>query len=400
MPYIIDNVQSKQCTGCGACAQICPKKAVYMVYDDEKFLYPVVDNALCIECGLCEKSCHILHPAPRVHAIEGMAFGGYIKDNAIRAASTSGGMFTAIVNAFCDTDSVIFGAVADSPIYVYHTFVQSIDDIGVFRKSKYMQSIIGDAYIDVKRFLLQRKKVLFSGTPCQIAGLYSFLGRSYDNLLTVDMVCHGVPSPLFIEKEKEWVEHKCHSQVTHIDYRDKKYNHWDRYQLTFFLSNGRAYAKNRYTDPFYRVWLDELISRPACYQCLYANTARVSDITLADFWTVERYNPSLYNGNRGTSAMIVSTEKGRQVMEKLTEKAYVIPISLQYLVDHNAPLRHAAVCNPCRDAFFADMQVCDFDTICKIYAHRAWKYRIRKSTLIYYVKKMKRNISQKLHKRN
>lgn len=164
---------------------------------------------------------------------------------------------------------------------------------------------------------------------------------------------------------------KCHSQVTHIDYRDKKYNHWDRYQLTFFLSNGRAYAKNRYTDPFYRVWLDDLMSRPSCYKCIYANIERISDITLADFWTVDRYNPTLYNGNRDTSAMIVSTEKGRQVMEKLNNQAYVKPISLQYLVDHNSPLRHAAVCNPRRGAFIADLQNCNFETICKKYAHRS-----------------------------
>ena len=208
----------KKCCGCEACAQICAHDAITMQEDGEGFRYPVVDANLCVECGLCEQVCQY-HEMPGKHKEEKYVFGGYHKDPAIRFESTSGGAFSAIVDAYCDENYVIFGARADG-LRVYHSYIEDKNELSRFRKSKYSQSEIGDSYKQVKSFLKQGKKVLFSGTPCQIAGLRSFLRKqNQDNLLTVEVICEGVPSPLYVRKWDNRLK-KCYGcSIKDIDYR-------------------------------------------------------------------------------------------------------------------------------------------------------------------------------------
>jgi len=217
----LDTGNRTECFGCEACQQVCPKQAITMQEDKEGFRYPVIDETLCIHCNLCRKACP--HSSmPEKHRTDKYAFGGYSKDWTTRFESTSGGAFSAVVEAYCDTDYVIFGAEAKG-LLVFHSYITDKKELWKFRKSKYSQSIIGGSYKKVKKFLSEGKKVLFSGTPCQIAGLYAFLSavnfRSIENLLTVEVVCEGVPSPLYVRKMDDALEKKYGSRIESLDYR-------------------------------------------------------------------------------------------------------------------------------------------------------------------------------------
>ena len=222
MSGYLDSNDKTECFGCEACGQICPKKAITFKIDKEGFRYPEIDAKKCINCGLCRRVC----PKAFMPSKNGniLAYGGYHKDLTIRKKSTSGGAFSAIVDSFCKKNYVIFGATTNKT-EVYHTFITDKNKLDLFRKSKYSQSIIGDSYIKVREFLNSGKNVLFSGTPCQIAGLLNFLkGTNIDNLLTVEVICEGVPSPNYIEKMNNYYKEKYNSSIKSIDYRYKEIN--------------------------------------------------------------------------------------------------------------------------------------------------------------------------------
>lgn len=223
MSCYLDSKIKKECFGCEACKQICPKSAIEMIEDDEGFRYPSINQEKCINCGLCKKVCSY-HNMPERYKDNKYAFGGYHKNWSIRDKSTSGGFFSAIVDNWCDENYVIFGA-ASKGLKVYHTFIGDKSKIDIFRKSKYSQSNIGKAFVEAKKFLEDRKKVLFSGTPCQIAGLRSYLKNTdSQNLLTIEVICEGVPSPLYIKKYEDYLSNKYNSKIEVLDYRytDKK----------------------------------------------------------------------------------------------------------------------------------------------------------------------------------
>jgi coenzyme F420-reducing hydrogenase beta subunit len=226
--YLTSNNKS-ECFGCEACAQACPKEAIIMHEDIEGFRYPVIEPNKCIKCGLCNKVCPYEN-MPTKYVNDKYVFGGYNLNQQVRFDSTSGGAFSAIVDVFCDENYVIFGAEAKG-LLVFHSYITDKKELYKFRKSKYSQSIIGKSYKTVKKFLLDGKKVLFSGTPCQIAGLKSFLGNiNQDLLLTVEVVCEGVPSPHYIRKYEKYLEKKYGAKIESIDYR---------YTSKSIFSNGK-----------------------------------------------------------------------------------------------------------------------------------------------------------------
>ncbi|MBQ9433457.1 MAG: Coenzyme F420 hydrogenase/dehydrogenase, beta subunit C-terminal domain [Synergistaceae bacterium] len=379
----IDSGDKSECFGCEACVQVCGVSAITMQEDAEGFRYPVVDYSLCVRCNKCRKVCPYEN-MPQMHEDDKYTFGGYHLNNSIRFDSTSGGAFSAIVEAFCDENYVIFGAEAEG-LKVFHSYVTDKSEIWRFRKSKYSQSIIGTAYRDAKRFLLEGRKVLFSGTPCQIAGLLSFLeGVNQDKLLTVEVICEGVPSPLYVRKLDDAIEAKYGARIESIDYRytgrsvfsrgkwdfqrmmlmlgKNTYGgggtgRWDFEMMRITLMNKqKILTKDRWFNPFWSIWLQHLMSRPSCYRCKFASRGRTADITLGDLWGVHIYCPELYGNNGGASLVVCNTSKGREVFRQAERFMYGHKLSFEEALKYQSPMRKTISTNPNREAFMRDLR--------------------------------------------
>lgn len=363
------DLNKEECFGCGACEQICPVKAIDMLYDEEKFIYPVIDKQKCIGCGACERVCPSLNPV-RERQEPCYTWGGQIKDSRILSESTSGGAFSAICESWCDKEFVVFGVVSEH-LDIRHEKIVELRELCRFRKSKYSQSRIGNSYIEAKRYLKQGKKVLFSGTPCQIAGLLKVLEREeISNLLTVEVVCEGVPSPLWIEKQIEFVEKKKKKKVTDVDYRDKNKNKWDFEFMCFHFEDGQKYKVARWFNPFWSVWLKHLMSRPSCYRCPYADKKRVADITLGDLWGVHLYCPELYGKNRGASLVTCNTEKGRQVWRRAEDNMKGHRLEFDDAIRYQGPMRKCISYNSRRAEFMTDLKNKPYEELCRIWAEK------------------------------
>lgn len=371
-----DTGDKTECFGCEACLQVCNKSAIHMQEDSEGFRYPVVDLTKCINCGLCRNVCPHEH-IPNKHERDKYVFGGYNLSHEIRFESTSGGAFSAIVNAFCDDSYVIFGAEAKG-LQVFHSYISDKSELGKFRKSKYSQSIIGSSYKQVRQFLKEGKKVLFSGTPCQIAGLLSFLkNMNRDNLLTLEVVCEGVPSPLYVRKLNKHIEKKYGVPIETIDYRYTgksvfSNGKWD-FQVMLLKINGsktleprindvnddikeKVLVKDRWFNPFWYIWLDHLMSRPSCYHCKFTTMGRVADITLGDLWGVHLYCPELYGENGGSSLVVCNTEKGKRVFLEARKQMYGHELVFEEALKYQSPMRKTINENPNRGAFMEDLK--------------------------------------------
>lgn len=338
MEGYLNSLKKEQCFGCEGCIQVCPKDAIKIQEDEEAFRYPVVDKEKCVQCGMCNRVCPYENMPPKDKGKK-IAFGGYIKDLKVREQSTSGGAFSAIADAWCDSNYVIFGATAEK-LNVYHTYTDDKNNMEAFRKSKYSQSNMGKSFIQVKEFLLQGKKVLFSGTPCQIAGLVSFLGEvNRDNLLTVEVICEGVPSPHFIRKYDKWMYDRKKSKIKHIDYRYKDKNKWDFEVMYTELESGCTFKCDRWFNPFWSVWLNHLMTRPSCYECPFTTVERVADVSLGDLWGVHLYCPELYGGNRGASLIICNTEKGKGVLQEAKKFLLGHELDFETALKYQSPMR-------------------------------------------------------------
>lgn len=304
-------------------------------------------------------------------------FGGFIKDENVRFNSTSGGAFSAIVDTYCDENYVIFGA-ASKGLEVFHTYITDKTELDKFRKSKYSQSKMGDSYKEVRDFLLRGKKVLFSGTPCQIAGLKMFL-QSVDvtKLLTVEVVCEGVPSPLYIRKYEDTLKLKYGRKIESLDYRYKGkscFNHskWDfeimkvstelerskdsKISRGKLIDNRDEIIVDRWFNPFWKIWIGHFMSRPSCNKCHFARPERTADITLGDLWGVHLYCPELYGNNGGSSVIFANTEKGKDIVFKTEEKMYGHELKVEDALKYQAPMRKHIEANPKRDAFMEDLK--------------------------------------------
>lgn len=314
-------VNWEQCCGCAACANKCPKQAIAMQANHEGFLHPVVDADRCVECGACEKICPGLKPAYNESALK-EAFVVQHKDDAIRYQSTSGGAFTAIAEEIIRRGGVVFGAVMTEDLRVVHDSVETEEGLAKFRNSKYVQSEIGDTYKRAKKQLDAGRWVCFSGTPCQINGLHKYLGKDYEHLIKVDVVCKSVPSPLVFRK---YVEYKKEQEgdISDIVFRDKKRGFLYCTMAHYLSHDDRKKGKDVYrrgseSDEWLRLFLSGKISRHACMSCPYQTIQRISDMTLGDIW--ETGNNKL-DDNKGTTLVHVWTQKGLDFWESI--KSYI-----------------------------------------------------------------------------
>lgn len=352
--------EKRQCSGCHACSNACPKNSIQMVSDEEGFWYPQVNKDQCIDCGMCEKVCPIIHKWKPDDSRNTTVMAAMNKNEEIRLKSSSGGIFTLIAEAIIDQGGVVFGAAfADDFKSVYHICVNSKADLEKLRGSKYVQSKIGDTYKQAKAYLDSGRKVLFTGTPCQIGGLYSYLRKDYDNLYTQDIICHGVPSPMVWEKYVENREKKSASTTQRMFFRHKKYG-WKTYAVLFEFSNNTAYVKNLREDSFMRAFLSNSCLRPSCYACSFKSIKRQADITLADFWGIQNVLPEM-DDDKGTSLVLTHSSKGTTMLDSISDNLRCEKVDTEVVSKYNSAAISSCKYNPKRDLFLKDIRNNDFE---------------------------------------
>lgn len=340
-----------QCCGCTACASICPEQCIQMIEDKEGFLYPQINHSVCIDCGLCEKVCPVLHP---VQAKERPAVFAAVNNNfEVRMQSSSGGIFTLLAEQTIQKGGVVFGACFDKEWNVVHRYTETLGGLSVFRGSKYVQSDMGTSFQDAKRFLDQGREVLFSGTPCQIAGLKNYLRRSYPTLLTVEVACHGVPSP------KVWKSYLSGKRnIRSINFRSKIQG-WKNFRLELIYADGRVEGASLENDFYMKAFLFNLSLRPSCYACATKIKSSQSDIVIADFWGIDQIQPEI-DDNKGCSLVMVNNSKILPLLHQLD--CHLYPQSFDSAIKYNRAIVESFHQPVNRKFFFALLRRCSFST--------------------------------------
>lgn len=368
---MINIVDKTLCCGCEACVQICPKHCISFDEDAEGFSYPVIDQTSCIDCGLCEKICHEIHPFEEKKPIRIIAANNKKKE--VRLNSSSGGIFTCLAENCIKEGGVVFGARFDENWEIIITETDNIDDLNFFRGSKYVQAKIGDSFKKTKEYLDGGRKVLFSGTPCQIAGLNHFLKKEYKDLLTVDFVCHGVPSPMvwrkYLEEVKQKEKKDAHKadkyvRIKSISFRDK-ISGWKKYSFTLTLATDSADGKKNsvsfshiYNEDIYmKAFLTNLILRPSCYVCPSKCGKSHADITMADFWGIENVKPEM-DDDIGTSLVLINSTKGESSIP-FSEMSYS-DTTYEIAKTCNPSIWRSPKCHPKREHFFSQLSEVEF----------------------------------------
>lgn len=383
------NIQNKQdCCGCSACVQRCPKQCITLHEDEEGFLYPKVDVDVCVDCGLCEKVCPVLHQAEERVPLE--VFAAKNPNEQVRMESSSGGVFTQLAEQTIEAGGVVFGVKWNEHFEAVHAYTETKEGLVAFRGSKYVQSRVGDTFKQAEQFLKRGRQVLYSGTPCQIVALKLFLRKDYQNLLAVDFICHGTPSPgvfrwyLSEEIAKEAARQSGEKiqfrsslpipsiakadviareqgfEIEDIRFRDKRVG-WKKFSFVLSLKslskettagekNSVSLSYTLHENAFMKGFLRNIYLRPSCYACPAKSGKSGSDITLADYWGIQHLMPE-FDDDRGVSALTINTEKGQKTMQTIGAEIYSAPY--EDLCAKNPSLLHSCRIPANRSRFFA-----------------------------------------------
>ncbi|WP_444659808.1 Coenzyme F420 hydrogenase/dehydrogenase, beta subunit C-terminal domain [Caproiciproducens sp. R2] len=356
-------LEPQNCCGCYACYSSCSKGCITMQSDREGFWYPQINQIECINCGHCEKVCPILHKEIVNNIPE--AYAAYNKDENSRMKSSSGGIFTLLAENIIDHGGVVFGAEFNDKFQVCHSCAETKSEFEKFCGSKYVQSRIGETYKEAKTFLDDGRIVLFSGTPCQIGGLKSYIGKEYDNLFCQDIICHGVPSPKVWEKYLAYREGGSGTSVRRISFREKNES-WKRYSVSFQFNDNTEYRVTFDKDLMMQGFLKNIYLRPSCYHCRFKGVNRQSDITLADFWGIENILPELFD-DKGTSLIFLNSQKGQDLFQQINERMISCHVDIQKAVKNNTAAHQSVLQSSKRDAFFKDLDKLPFEVLMKKY---------------------------------
>lgn len=362
---MIKILDPSDCCGCTACATICPYDAISMKPDRLGFLYPNVNKDKCVNCGLCEKVCAFKDDYDKSHLLETpIAYAVRHKDETEVLKSRSGAAFVAISDYILEQGGVVYGAGFEDHFRVVHKRAVNKTDRDELRGSKYVQSDLTDVFKQVKKDLVDGKSVVFSGTPCQTSGLKSYIGkRLSNNLILVDIVCHGVPSPYIWRDYLAYVESKHNSSIDIVNFRDKKEFGWKAHKETFKLKNGEFVIDNMYTELFYK----NIMFRHSCGNCHFTNLKRPSDISLADFWGWEQSVPKMNLDDKGISLVFVNTEKGKNLFETIKDRTYYDEVDLEKCVQSR--LQYPAIPHQLRMTFEKDYDCYGFKYIFNKYVN-------------------------------
>lgn len=354
------------CTGCNACGDVCPKDCITFKCDSEGFWYPHVDTTRCIECNLCVKVCPVINPDTKIRRyVKPIVFAAYSKDEEIRLDSTSGGIFSILANKIYDNNGYVGGAVYNEDHTVSHIISSDRSDLQRIRSSKYLQSSLSGQFTQVKQLLDKRHAVIYCGAPCQIQGLYKFLKKDYPNLFTCDFICRGVNSPKVFLKYMDMLERKFGAKATYIKFKNKRWG-WHNFSMKVNFENGNEYCQDRYHDLFFVGYLQSgCFARPACYECKFKGFPQKADITLADFWGIEKLDKSM-DQDRGTSLVMINSDKGKELFNSVKNRIEYKEFSIEEAgLDNPAMVDSLSVKYGDRDSFFSDLNVLPFEDVAK-----------------------------------
>lgn len=351
------------CTGCGACAAGCPLNCIEMQADREGFRYAIIDGERCISCGKCENVCPVLHKIPA--QAEPQAFGAKHRDDSTRSRSSSGGVFPALASFVLENGGAVCGAAYAEDFSVEHQIIEDAKEIIKLQGAKYAQSRTEHLFPMLRNILETGRCLLFAGTPCQTAGLKAYLRIDYENLILVDMICHGVPSP------KAWgmyLKHRIQedangAEICYVNQRDKV-SGWSnyRYSLRIDYQNGKTYSVRQGEDMFMLGFVNNLYLRPSCAQCQFKGFSRCADITLGDYWGVWNQHPQV-DDDKGVSLVLVNTKKGAECWSNIQDDMNAFSVDLQTALAQNPSAYNGSAPHINRKAFFDRMDRFDFPVL-------------------------------------
>lgn len=369
------------CCGCGGCAIVCPTNSITMSLDESGFVFPSVNTDLCINCDLCEKKCPVLNHDNETDLNHQM-YIAYSKNKTTRFNGSSGGMFGVFAEKIISDGGVVYGAAFDEDFKLKCTEASTINDLTPLYKSKYIQSDLGDSFIKIKERLDSGKQVLLVSTPCQVYALKLYLNKEYKNLITIDFVCHGVPSQFLFDKCKNYVEEKENIKLLEYSFRAKKKNGATPHYYKIKYKKGKNLKEKiaLYTDsPFYYGFQRYITLRDSCYECHFSYSNRVSDITIGDFHEVDKYLKGI-NRFDGVSSVVINTEKGKQLYNDIKENTVWNILDFSMMLQNRELMCGGTKKPDIRDEFVTALSSQPFDRVVKKYLDGKHQY----SKKIYY----------------
>lgn len=373
--------KKEDCCGCGACEQICPTSSIELTTDENGYLFPMIDVSKCVDCGACVRVCPIQNEG--IMSIPSKCYAYIDPNEEQRMKSASGGAFSAICQSFLAgcKDYVIYGSTMDETLRVKHCRITNLDQIESLKKSKYLQSKINNEFREIRIDLSQGKKVVFSGTPCQVMALNRFLGKDESGLLTVDFVCHGVPNQLIFDRYVEYIEKKYRNKIRAYKFRNKRKvtEKWTNLGIMVEFENGKTVELDAMDDFYMTGFLSGLFNRESCYKCKFAQISRCSDITIGDYWGIGEIMPSMSEAvTNGTSLILVNSDKGRCVSEGIVSSlpSETYETSIADAARENGQLNKPQTENPRRNVFLsAFRQGKTFDKCMKIAFPEQYRFK-------------------------
>lgn len=399
---MIQMKRKEDCCGCGACAQICKKDAIEMQADTEGFLYPTVNEDVCTNCGLCDHVCPVRNSQPET-PVEQKGYLAQNRNDSILTESTSGGVFTALASWILRRDGSVFGAVMGDDFTVFHTHAETLYDLASMRGSKYVQSEIRNSYKEAEDKLKSGQAVLFSGTPCQIEGLLSYLGKDYPNLLTADVVCHACPSPEIWKAYTIMMLTQADGQISRFLFRDKTRFGYQMSTMSSFCGSQNIYSEGIAVDPYLRAFFSDICDRPSCYECRFKKRYRSSDLTMWDCFDPSRFKPDIPEGldlKKGVSCVLAHSAKGKIILKELNADLRLYPVSPDELAESAHEMRCSVKMNNDRERFFADALSLQPEELFSRYFPVSWKNKgedaIRKICLKFGIYNCTRKVAKHL----
>jgi coenzyme F420-reducing hydrogenase beta subunit len=356
-------IEQSKCCGCTACMSICPKKAIKMIELDNGFKYPTIDKEKCIDCGMCKKTCPILNSKNNSSINE--CYAGYATDDKIKKKTSSGGIFPLIADYIFSKNGIVIGAAFDENKKLIHKATKNKDELEALMGSKYVQSDMCNIFDYIKENI-KYNLILFVGTPCQVAGLKKFIKKDYNNLICIDLICHGVPSPKLFKKYINELETE-NGKIINYSFRDKK-NGWKKYYNRVTFENKEIIIK-AYKNPYMRLFLSDIALRKSCYKCSFKLGNKYSDITLGDFWGIKNYYPEMYDKN-GVSAIIINTKKGKEIYNLINDKIKYKKCTIEEILNGNSSLVKSPNEPKKREEFFKEIDELNIEKLEKKYCKK------------------------------